>query len=84
GVALATLDIQFFERFYHKFDIGQQGAILFGTNEGTVLYRRPLLTDSMGKSLAQSPLFRQYISTADAGQVTIRSRQDDVTRIHGF
>ena len=51
----ATLDIQFFERFYHKFDIGQQGAILFGTNEGTVLYRRPLLTDSMGSPWRNRP-----------------------------
>ncbi len=84
GVVLATLDIQFFERFYHKFDIGQKGAILFGSNDATVLYRRPLLVDSMGKSLAQSPLFRQHISTADAGQVTIRSNQDGVSRVHGF
>ncbi|MBW9336176.1 GGDEF domain-containing protein [Herbaspirillum sp. RU 5E] len=84
GVVLATLDIQFFERFYHKFDIGQKGAILFGSNDATVLYRRPLLADSMGKSLAQSPLFRQHISTADAGQVTIRSNQDGVSRVHGF
>lgn len=84
GVVLATLDIQFFERFYHKFDIGQQGAILFGTNDGTVLYRRPLLADSMGKSLTQSPLFQQYIKVQEEGAVESRSTQDGILRIHGF
>ncbi|HZG20049.1 MAG TPA: sensor domain-containing diguanylate cyclase [Herbaspirillum sp.] len=84
GVVLATLDINFFERFYHQFDIGQKGAILFGSNDGTVLYRRPLLADSMGKVLIDSPLFQQHIRQADAGAVEIRSTQDGVLRVNSF
>jgi diguanylate cyclase (GGDEF)-like protein len=84
GVVLATLDINFFERFYHQFDIGKKGAILFGTNEATVLYRRPLLVDSMGKVLTESPLFQQHIKLADSGAVEIRSTQDGELRINSF
>lgn len=84
GVVLATLDVNFFERFYHQFDIGQKGAILFGSNDGTVLYRRPLLADSMGKVLIDSPLFQQHIRLADAGAVEIRSTQDGVLRVNSF
>ncbi|MCI1013436.1 GGDEF domain-containing protein [Herbaspirillum sp. C7C2] len=84
GVVLATLDINFFERFYHQFDIGKKGAILFGTNAATVLYRRPLLADSMGKVLTNSPLFQQHVKLADSGAVEIRSTQDGVVRINSF
>ncbi|MCO4858082.1 sensor domain-containing diguanylate cyclase [Herbaspirillum sp. WGmk3] len=84
GVVLATLDIQFFERFYQKFDIGQQGVVLFGANDATILYRRPLRPDSMGKSLAQSPLIQQYVKLQDQGVVELRSTQDGVLRINGF
>lgn len=84
GVVLATLDINFFERFYHQFDIGRKGAILFGTNNATVLYRRPLLADSMGKVLSGSPLFQQHVKLADSGSVEIHSTQDGELRINSF
>lgn len=84
GVVLATLDIQFFERFYRQFDIGREGAIMLASDDATVLYRRPLLADSMGKSLEQSVLFQQHVRFAEAGQVEVRSIQDGVLRIYGF
>lgn len=83
GVVLATLDIDFFERFYRQFDIGRQGAIMLASNDATVLYRRPLRADSMGKSLEHSRLV-QYVRSADAGQVELRSTQDGVLRIQSF
>lgn len=84
GVVVATLDIDFFERFYRQFDIGQRGTILLVSNDATVLYRRPLRVDSMGMSLEHSQLFQRYVRSAEAGQVELRSTQDGVLRIQSF
>ncbi|WP_075256602.1 sensor domain-containing diguanylate cyclase [Herbaspirillum camelliae] len=84
GVLLGTIDIGFLERFYAKFNIGKMGVILFGLSDGTILYRRPLLDDSIGKSLANSHFYQQYVTKTAANTVEIRSIQDNVVRISSF
>lgn len=84
GVVLATINLSFFERFYERFNLGEQGAIMLGTMSGTVLFRRPILNDSIGKSLDKSPLFQQYVRHRTEGTVEIRSTMDGVLRVNSF
>ncbi|MBG7621610.1 GGDEF domain-containing protein [Herbaspirillum sp. AP02] len=84
GVVLATLDLGFFERLYQQFDIGKKGRILFGANNGVLLYRRPLLANSLGKSLGESTLFQKYIRLSRSDTVEMMSNQDGVLRVNSF
>nr|WP_245200381.1 sensor domain-containing diguanylate cyclase [Herbaspirillum sp. LeCh32-8] len=84
GVALATIDLSYFDRFYQQFDIGREGAILFGLSDGTLIHRRPLLSDSVGKNISRMPLFRDYVSRGPGGTFEMRSPQDGVVRISSY
>lgn len=84
GVVVATLDLGYFERLYRQFDIGKRGAIVLGASDGTLLYRRPLLHDSLGKNLGSSILFNQHIKHEQSGTVEIVSMQDGVRRLNSF
>ncbi|WP_320442706.1 sensor domain-containing diguanylate cyclase [Herbaspirillum sp. alder98] len=84
GVVLGTIDLAFLQRFYERFDIGREGAIMLGNLNGTILHRRPLMTDTIGKSLDDSPLFQNHIRHQTSGDVEIRSAQDGVLRIQSF
>jgi diguanylate cyclase (GGDEF)-like protein len=84
GVVLGTIDLAFLQRFYDRFDIGHEGAILLGNLDGTILHRRPLLSDSIGKGLEGSPLFRDHIRHQTSGDIEIRSTQDGMLRINSF
>ncbi|WP_092413677.1 GGDEF domain-containing protein [Collimonas sp. OK307] len=84
GVALATINIDYFVKFYESFDIGRHGAIVLALNNGIMLTRRPLLNDYTGKSMANVPLYRDSISKKAAGTVFIVSAQDGVTRLNSF
>src|SRR5471032_736693 len=41
GVALATIDIDYFSRFYQSFDIGEHGAVALFSDDGIMLLRPP-------------------------------------------
>ncbi|MFZ6647654.1 sensor domain-containing diguanylate cyclase [Undibacterium sp. TJN25] len=83
GVALATIGIDYFNTFYDSFNIGKAGAIVLGSDQGILLTRRPLLADSRGKSLLNTPLFRHTRQQA-GGSYTIESAQDGVNRQNSF
>ncbi len=52
GVVVADIDLSHFQRYYEQFSIGRNGAILFGLNEGTVIFRQPLLSYSIGLDIS--------------------------------
>ncbi|AKZ61723.1 diguanylate cyclase [Herbaspirillum hiltneri N3] len=84
GVVLATVDMAYFQRFYDSFNIGKSGAILLGLNSGTIVFRRPLREDSIGKSMADAAIFRDHASKNASGLAIIKSSQDGVVRINGY
>ncbi|MFT2588710.1 hypothetical protein ACMWPQ_30015, partial [Escherichia coli] len=67
GVVVADVDLSHFQRYYEQFAIGRDGAILFGLNEGTVIYRQPLLSYSIGLDISKSALVTNYLSKAEQG-----------------
>jgi len=84
GVALATISMDYFNKFYGSFNIGRHGAIVLALDRGVMLTRRPLLTDSIGKNIANAPLFRDNVSKKAVGSVFIKSVQDGVKRLYSF
>lgn len=83
GIALATVDVWYFQRFYERFNIGEGGAILLATTSGTLLVRRPFVEANIGRDMTRSGLF-QALQDSHAGSVEIKSSTDGVVRINGF
>ncbi|WP_051516517.1 sensor domain-containing diguanylate cyclase [Herbaspirillum sp. RV1423] len=84
GVVLATVDMAYFQRFYDSFDIGKSGAIILALDSGTMVFRRPLREDSIGKSMVGTVIFSDYASKKASGIALIKSSQDGVLRINGY
>ena len=84
GVALATISVAYFNNFYQHFNIGREGAIILALDSGVMLTRSPLLSDSIGKSMANTVLFRDNVSKRATGTLFIKSSQDGVTRLNSF
>jgi diguanylate cyclase (GGDEF)-like protein len=84
GVVLATIDMQYFLRFYQGFDIGRSGAIFVALDNGIMLMRRPFEEKSLGRDISKLPLFSSYLPKASHGTVVLTSGQDGVTRINSY
>lgn len=84
GLVMAAIKLDYFSRFYDSFDIGDAGALLLAMDNGTMLVRRPLRLDSVGKSMANASIFKDYASKTANGVARIRSSQDGVIRINSY
>ena len=84
GVVSAAFDIDYFSRFYKRFDIGRQGAIVLAFNSGIMVLRYPTLPGSTGKDVTAAATFRDYAAKQFAGSVTLVSELDGVTRLNSF
>lgn len=84
GVALATIEVDFFNKFYDSLDIGQAGAVALVLETGTMMTRRPYSTDMVGRDMRETGLFRAYVAEGSAGTTEIKSAQDGVTRLNSF
>ena len=83
GVALATIDIDYFSRFYQSFDIGEHGAVALFSDDGVMLLRRPFNPAAVGSSVRNSPVYRNYIA-GRSGNAFLLSGQDGVLRFNSY
>ncbi|SAL41634.1 multi-sensor hybrid histidine kinase [Caballeronia peredens] len=84
GVALATIDVSFFSRFYDSLDLGQAGAAALVLNSGVMVVRRPFEDRFVGKNVIDTTLFRSHLEQGRSGVFTTTSSQDGVTRLNSF
>jgi diguanylate cyclase (GGDEF)-like protein len=84
GVALATINMDYFRKFHSSFDIGRDGAIFLALNNGTLLVRRPFSDAVIGESIAGGMLFRDYLSKTPVGTAMMKSVVDGVERLYGY
>ncbi|WP_254067471.1 sensor domain-containing diguanylate cyclase [Burkholderia sp. L27(2015)] len=84
GVALATIDVDFFKAFYDSLHIGHAGAVALISDSGIMMVRRPFNDSLVGKSVANTELFRIYASQGAVGAAVITSAQDGVTRLNSY
>jgi len=84
GVALATINVDFFTAFYDSLHIGQAGALALISENGIMMVRRPFSDSLLGKNVATTDIFRAYSSQGTVGPVFITSAQDGVTRLNSY
>ena len=83
GVALTTIDMEYFRAFHDSFDIGPGGTILLALDNGTMLLRRPFRTSTIGRNIGKGPVFTQ-LSTDGPGTRLLRSGVDQVERLYSY
>jgi len=83
GVALATIDVDYFQQFYAQFNIGQAGAMVLILDSGTILARRPYNDRFIGKSMVGTKLFQAFKANG-IGTFFVKSAVDGVTRMNSY
>ncbi len=84
GVVVVAFDLEYFNRYYGRFDLGERGAITLVTFEGKVLDRRPFEEKVLGTSVAGTRLFKMFMTDHNAGDLTVVSPFDGVERLAAF
>jgi len=84
GVALATIDVDYFRQFYSKLNIGQQGSLVLALDNGTMLLRRPYNDNLIGSSMLNTELFQAFRSRGRQGTLYVTSAQDGVERLVSY
>ncbi|WP_027552360.1 sensor domain-containing diguanylate cyclase [Bradyrhizobium sp. Cp5.3] len=82
GVALLTIDVAYFVKFYERFDFGPNGSTSLLNNDGIMLARsRDESGAFVGRDLSKAPLFREWESRPAAAVYYFKSPLDDVQRL---
>lgn len=84
GVALATLSVDYFNRFYSQFELDPQGVIALTLRNGTLLTRRPFSENVIGSSLARGDIFTHMLPFSSNGTLFSRAQVDGVERIYSY
>jgi diguanylate cyclase (GGDEF)-like protein/PAS domain S-box-containing protein len=84
GVALATVRIDYFQKLYDTFEIGNEGAILLALADGTLLVRRPFVESNIGKSILAGVIFHDHLQKGPAGSAELKSSTDGVMRMNSY
>ena len=81
GVILATVSIDFLQRFYQAFDPGAGGAITLLSAQGIIIARNPAEARMIGADVSGTSFFRQITPGTVAGTFRYLSSIDNVTRL---
>ncbi len=84
GVIVAGIDIAYFRNFYDSFDIGNDGLIVLGLNNGTLLVRRPFQERGIGFDMSRLPIFRNYVAKNHDGTHPTHSTIDGKDRLNAY
>jgi diguanylate cyclase (GGDEF)-like protein len=84
GVALATLNLAWFGRFYDSFDVGRNGTILLALDTGTLVYRRPFHDEQVGMDIRNGTIWQLVQRGSGAGSAVFTPRIDNVERLYSY
>ena len=84
GVLLGTIKVSYFVDYYGDFKIDDKGALVLAMRNGTILVRRPFIASVVGKSLADSEIFKRYLPNASQGIAEVKAVVDDTERLYGY
>lgn len=84
GVALATLNLDYFTRLYGTFDLGTNGSVGLLLRNGTLLTRMPFDEKFVNRDFSDSPLFRDMLPSSASGSMATVSRLDSVRRMLAY
>ena len=82
GVALLTIDVDYFVKFYQRFNVGSNGSAALLNNGGIMLARSGDESGAfVGRDLSNTPLFREWESRPAAAVYYFKSPLDNVQRL---
>ncbi|MHC8354267.1 sensor domain-containing diguanylate cyclase [Pseudomonas sp. LB3P81] len=84
GVLLGTIKVSYFVDYYGDFKIDNKGALVLAMRNGTILVRRPFIESVVGKSLANSEIFKSYLPNSNEGVAEAKAVVDDTERLYGY
>jgi signal transduction histidine kinase len=84
GVAVAAIEVQYFEAFYRALRLGERDTINFFLRDGTMLLRAPMGNATMGGNFASHALFREHLPKSDVGSMRAVMSSDGRPRIISY
>ena len=85
GVALATVEIDFFRQFYDSFDIGNDGTIFLALDSGVFVVRRPFRQTDIGVDMSSGPVFKLWKKLGQpTGSAILVARIDHIERLYTY
>ncbi|NIE75854.1 GGDEF domain-containing protein [Pantoea sp. Ap-967] len=84
GVLLGTIKVDWFVRYYGDFKIDERGALVLAMRDGTILVRRPFVEPVIGRSLANSEVFRNHLPFASEGLAEAVAVVDGTPRLYAY
>jgi len=84
GVAMVSLNLAYFGKFYDSFDVGHTGTIILTVDDGTLLYRRPFSQAMVGSNVSRNTVFQYYKSHGPAGTAMLVASVDGVERLYSY
>ncbi len=84
GVALATIELAYFDTLYRTFDVGVHGTILLIGTGGNLLVRARGTDDLTGLDFSKTKAFQSLRQMGPMGQVQINSPLDGISRQTSF
>lgn len=84
GVVLATVDIDYFVRFYGQYDLGPNGSVALLNERGLLMARTKDDGSLVGRDLSESLLFREKLRNSRAAIYHFISPIDGLRRISAY
>ncbi|HVJ51045.1 MAG TPA: response regulator [Aliidongia sp.] len=84
GIAMATLDCEYFQHFYDNFSLGRTGTINLVRLDGSILVRHPYNDGKSGLSLRDGEVFRTYLPKSPIGDFEGKSIIDGSIRLISY
>jgi diguanylate cyclase (GGDEF)-like protein/PAS domain S-box-containing protein len=82
GVVVASIDTDYFSKFYQSFELGEQSGITLLRLDGIVLARWPPL--DVGKDLSDTQLIRTRLKESPSGYYRMASPFDGIVKYFGY
>jgi diguanylate cyclase (GGDEF)-like protein len=84
GVVVGMLRLAYFDDLFRKLNPGPGSTIALVRADGTMLARRPMEGDSVGRNIAATALFRHFGPTARSGTFSAKVGHDGVDRFFTY
>ena len=84
GVVLATISANYLSHFYEEFELGRNSSVTLVHGDGMIIARNPSNDKFVGRSVAETPLFRNASLQRPGGAYHFRSPLDGAERVSFF
>ncbi|WGD50634.1 diguanylate cyclase [Bradyrhizobium sp. CB1650] len=84
GVVLATIGANYLSHFYEQFEIGRNSSVTLVHGDGLIIARSPSNDKFVGRSVADTPLFRDPSLQTPGGAYHFKSPLDGLDRVSFF